>query len=299
MGKPYRRGSLRDRWHRWFRKRRRRAAKVLMPRVAPWILAVISRTWRIECVDEPESVRATGHAPQSMPETHDASPAGSRAARAAPDGDPHSSTAHSSTAPPRTSGGLIAIWHGEMLLGLVRYARRGFRVLVSPSEDGSLVVPVLHRFGYGVIRGSSNEGASRALRGVLSELRGGRFVVITPDGPRGPLHHVDQGLAWLASVTGLPVIPVGMAVDDAWHLRSWDHFTIPRPFARIVLAFGAPVHVARRAAPEELDAHSTTIRERMLDGGRRARERLEMPPPRSEVGASGVPKERARAGEAR
>ncbi len=165
--------------------------------------------------------------------------------------------------------GLIAIWHGRMLLALAHYAQRDFRVLVSPSADGSLVAPLLVRFGYGVVRGSSSRGGARALRHLLVDLRKGKTVVLTPDGPRGPRHAMNLGLAWMGSATGLPIFPLGLATDRAWHLSSWDYFTIPRPFARVVLSFGPTQHLPRGLSEGELDARTAAVRDILLAAERR------------------------------
>jgi len=161
-------------------------------------------------------------------------------------------------------GRLIALWHGRMLLGMPRHRGVGHRVLVSPSDDGSLVVPLLQRFGYGVIRGSSNKSPERALREMLRSLKEGGSIVLTPDGPRGPRHRVNPGPAWMASVTGFPVLTVGAACDRAWRLRSWDAFTIPKPRARVVLSYGEPLFVPRGVDDEALAAASTEIGRRLL-----------------------------------
>lgn len=206
-----------------------------MPRVAPFALSLLSRTWRVEVVNEPEELA-------------------------------------------RGECGLIALWHGRMLLGLAHYAGRNYRVLVSPSADGSLVAPLLRRFGYGVVRGSSSRGGARALRELLVDLRSGRTVVLTPDGPRGPRHAMNLGLAWMASATGLPVFPLGLAADRSWHLSSWDHFTIPRPFARVVLTFGATQRLPRHQDEATLARETERVRTLMLDAERRSFEQLGLEP---------------------
>jgi lysophospholipid acyltransferase (LPLAT)-like uncharacterized protein len=45
------------------------------------------------------------------------------------------------------------------------------------------------------------------------------------------------------------VVPVATASSRAWVFRSWDRFRVPRPFARVVVAYGAPLDV-----PRDLDA---------------------------------------------
>ena len=41
------------------------------------------------------------------------------------------------------------------------------------------------------------------------------------------------------------IVPLGMVADRAWHASSWDRFTVPKPRARVVIAFGEPIHVGR------------------------------------------------------
>ncbi len=144
-------------------------------------------------------------------------------------------------------GYFMALWHGRMLLGVVRHARQGYCVLVSPSGDGDVSEVMLRRLGYGVVRGSTSRQGRAALREMLALLRSGTPIAITPDGPRGPRGVMTQGLAWMASVTGFPVVPCGFVTSRAWHLKSWDHFTIPKPFARVAIVYEEPVFVDRKA----------------------------------------------------
>ncbi|MHC5072787.1 MAG: lysophospholipid acyltransferase family protein [Planctomycetota bacterium] len=169
-----------------------------------------------------------------------------------------------------TTGVLVAMWHGRMLPALPLHGGMGAQVLVSPSDDGTLVKTLLKRFGYFVIRGSTSRQAPRALREMREQLRRGQTVVITPDGPRGPEHVVNIGLAWLARETGLPIMALGVAADRAWHLRSWDRFTIPKPRARVVLTYSEPVAVAADAGEEEMEAVTEQIRVTLLRDEARA-----------------------------
>lgn len=168
-------------------------------------------------------------------------------------------------------GHVMALWHGSMLLGLPHHARCGWSALVSPSDDGGLVVRLLRRFGYGVVRGSTSQGGARALRSLLEVLRRGGGVILTPDGPRGPRHSVNPGPAWMALRCGAAVVPCGFVCDRAWELSSWDRFCIPRPRARVVLVYGEPVVAQRSASEEELLRLSSLLRERMLAAEERGR----------------------------
>ena len=167
-------------------------------------------------------------------------------------------------------GALLALWHGRMLCGMPDYSQREFAVLVSHSHDGELIARMLARFGYRTIRGSSSKGGARAVREMLDEVKKDTVLVITPDGPRGPRHSMNPGLAWMARETGFPVLPMGYASDKAWHLKSWDRFTIPKFGARVVTCFGVPLRVAKDAGSAELARATRTIGERLLAAEKRA-----------------------------
>jgi lysophospholipid acyltransferase (LPLAT)-like uncharacterized protein len=173
------------------------------------------------------------------------------------------------------AGPFVAVmWHGGMLLPLRVHRDRGVAVLVSPSGDGELVARILRRFGYRVVRGSSSRYGARSLRDLADELRAGTPVVITPDGPRGPRHAMNVGAAWLARETGAPILPAACCVDRAWRLSSWDRFAIPKPGARVMICYGAPVTVDRNADDADLEAVSADLRDWLLANERAAANRL-------------------------
>ena len=68
--------------------------------------------------------------------------------------------------------------------------------------------------------------------------------MITPDGPRGPRFKFKPGAILLAQMSGRPILPMAFAASRAW-LIKWDKFVLPVPFARIVIAVGAPRYVPR------------------------------------------------------
>jgi len=41
----------------------------------------------------------------------------------------------------------------------------------------------------------------------------------------------------------VPVLPVHGEADRAWRLSSWDRFAVPKPFARVRVAYGAPLEI--------------------------------------------------------
>jgi lysophospholipid acyltransferase (LPLAT)-like uncharacterized protein len=171
-------------------------------------------------------------------------------------------------------GYFMSLWHGRMLIGLPHFGGRGYQVLVSASGDGDISEHLLESFGYKVIRGSTSRGGARALRQMLAALRNGDVLVITPDGPRGPSHSMNPGLAWMSRATGYGVLPCGFASDRAWRANSWDRLTIPKPFSRVAFYYEEPVFVPREADEEQQRQATDLIRERMLAAERGAAEAL-------------------------
>lgn len=161
-------------------------------------------------------------------------------------------------------GCIPVLWHGRM--ATAASALRGTRatVLVSASGDGALADMLLRRLGYGTLRGSTAKGGARAIREMRELLSSGTAVAITPDGPRGPRHHVNRGAAFLARATGRPVLPIGFGVSRAIRLGSWDRFTIPLPFTRVAVSFGEPVEVPRQVDEAALEAATQEIQARLL-----------------------------------
>ena len=138
---------------------------------------------------------------------------------------------------------IFALWHGQLLPLLWHHRGEGVLVLISEHRDGELVARAAQSLGYGLIRGSSTHGAERALISLVRELQGGHEVAITPDGPRGPAKTFAPGALIAAQRSDTFILPVAASADRAWRLRSWDRFMIPKPFARLTVAYGAPTKV--------------------------------------------------------
>ncbi len=106
-------------------------------------------------------------------------------------------------------------------------------------------------------RGSSTHTGARALRDFYQALvHEGISPVIAPDGPRGPPWKFKPGALLLAQLSQRPIVPLSYVASRAWKI-SWDRFVIPKIGARVVIAVGEPVYVAKgldAAALERLQA---------------------------------------------
>ncbi|TVR53174.1 MAG: DUF374 domain-containing protein [Gemmatimonadales bacterium] len=149
---------------------------------------------------------------------------------------------------------ILAFWHSRILPLAYFHRNQGIVVLVSEHRDGEYIARVIARKGFGLARGSSTRGGVRGLRELIRAGRSGRELALTPDGPKGPPRRVKLGALVAAQVTGLPIVPLTAGGEGVWRVSSWDRFVVPRPFSRIQVRYGPPIHVPRRAGPEELQA---------------------------------------------
>jgi len=138
---------------------------------------------------------------------------------------------------------VLLCWHETLLPVLWHHRHRGIAAVVSQARDGEYLARLARGLGYRLIRGSSSRGRTRALRGAIRMLQAGIPVGLTPDGPRGPRRVLKPGAIAAAQLSGAVVVPVSVRAGSAWRARSWDRFLVPRPFARVRLAYGRPFTV--------------------------------------------------------
>src|SRR5205823_11022863 len=84
-------------------------------------------------------------------------------------------------------------------------------------------------------------------------------LAVTPDGPRGPRRAVQPGVVYLASHTGMRIVPIGVGHRRPWRVKSWDSFAVPRPFSRVRCLFGEPLVVPPGLAPGALEPHAARL----------------------------------------
>jgi len=72
-------------------------------------------------------------------------------------------------------------------------------------------------------------------------LEHGTNIGLTLDGPRGPRRRAHPGVAILSIRAGVPVVPNAFVVLPVWRMKSWDRTMVPKPFARIICAYGCPI----------------------------------------------------------
>lgn len=166
-------------------------------------------------------------------------------------------------------GFVFSLWHGQLLPLLWQHRGEGVVVLISEHKDGEMAARAAAALGYGLIRGSSSRGADRALISISRELEAGKAVAITPDGPKGPSQKFAPGALVAAQRSDSCIVPIGVTADRAWRLKSWDRFMIPKPFARVTIAYGDPVKVGA-SSPRGAADEAPRFEQLMAEAGRMA-----------------------------
>ena len=171
---------------------------------------------------------------------------------------------------------LFVIWHDQTLVPLHLFRGTGITTLMSTSRNGRMFAAVWKLFGWPVVYGSTNKKAAvAALREMLNRLENGVTVGLTPDGPRGPRHEAHGGSVYLASKTGTAILPIAWRASKAWHLPTWDKYMIPKPFARVHLHVGPPLHIPPKLSHEETDAWQIKVTQALDEAERVAQWELE------------------------
>lgn len=161
---------------------------------------------------------------------------------------------------------LVCLWHQQLLLTLRFFpSYRKYRpcVMISKSLDGDIASNIVEAGGASVVRGSSSRRGVGALKEMIERIRNGSMGVHVLDGPRGPAGEVKPGAIMMAHASGAAIFPLAAMAESAWHLKSWDHFMIPKPYSKVVAQFLPPVMLPDNMDDAALDNHRQALEDLM------------------------------------
>jgi len=174
---------------------------------------------------------------------------------------------------------LFCGWHEQLLFGGFAARSHSLSAMVSQHRDGGLVAGAFRAMGMTIVRGSSSRGGAAALRQAIEVTRA-CHMAITPDGPRGPRRVLKEGVVYLASRTGLAVVPVACASDRSFLIRgSWTDLIVPFPFGRTWMVYGDPILVPPGIRRDELARYTQLVQQAVEDLNDRAVELSGVPMP--------------------
>lgn len=170
--------------------------------------------------------------------------------------------------PPPGGPFILATWHSRLfLLSYLRIGDRPLVALISGNRDGQLISKIARMFGIHNVAGSSSRGGTQAIRDMIRLSRDGHSIYITPDGPRGPAMKAQRGIAEIARLTGLPILPAAASTSSGSERNTWDRILVPYPFGRTVVRWGEPIQVGKDSSVEtvcaKVEAALTDLQQRV------------------------------------
>jgi len=147
---------------------------------------------------------------------------------------------------------IYSFWHRAVFPASWIWRRKKIAVMVSRSFDGEYIARIIEKLGFTAVRGSSSRGGAGALLGMQSELEKGETVAFTIDGPRGPKYVAKPGPVMLSKISGRPMAAFYVALSNAWVLRTWDEFMIPKPLSKALVRLGRKIQVPADADDSQM-----------------------------------------------
>lgn len=158
---------------------------------------------------------------------------------------------------------LYCIWH-DAILGMI-FSRPHERMagLVSLHTDGAYIADIMEIFRVRPIRGSSGRRGAGAMREMLAAAQDWHIAIAT-DGPRGPRHEVKDGILYLASQSGRPIVPTAFVASRGWRPRGrWTDMLVPLPFATSWIVGSRPIVVPPGLRPDQLGPYREELQRAM------------------------------------
>ena len=161
---------------------------------------------------------------------------------------------------------IITIWHRSLLLAPKTLLKsKSYASLSSNHADGKIGVIYAKLTGVTSIRGSGTGSASKrpvkdkkgaaALGTILRYLENNKSVWLTADIPPGPIFECGRGIIAMARLSQKPILATAIRTKNEIIIeKAWDKLIIPKPFGKMVIAYGEPLWVPRDADKATLEA---------------------------------------------
>jgi len=164
---------------------------------------------------------------------------------------------------------IFVFWHEYISVALGYWGHLPLTVLISQHRDGEWVSQVAESMGMQVVRGSSTRGGSAAIR-QLKKNSLSTSLAITPDGPTGPRREMAMGPIYLAKMLQMPIVPIGIGMQNPKRLNTWDEFALPRPLTRCRAIFGPKIRIGRKSSRQDLESAREKVQSLIIDLGNHA-----------------------------
>lgn len=163
---------------------------------------------------------------------------------------------------------ITCFWHGRLIMLAFAWKwkkEKDFHMLISSHNDGQLISTIVQRLGIKSFAGSSSKNGTEAFRSILSFLKKGNHVGITPDGPKGPAFEPKDGLIKAAYLAQVPIVPITFSTSRKKIMKSWDKLLLPKPFSKGVILWGRPIIPPKKKRGVNLIDLKKTVKNSLQD----------------------------------
>jgi len=150
---------------------------------------------------------------------------------------------------------MLCVWHGRLLFPswYIRH-HTTLHIISSRHADSEILAHILRKWGYGLIRGSTNKGGISVIREMTKIFSNGGMIAVTNDGPKGPPRIAKSGSIGLAIKNNVKIITVTGSATKYWQVKSWDRFMLPKPFGKIQIVVSAPMNITEQLSTSDEEA---------------------------------------------
>jgi lysophospholipid acyltransferase (LPLAT)-like uncharacterized protein len=167
--------------------------------------------------------------------------------------------------PQKKENYIFGFWHCQLVGIIYFYQNFNIASIASLHRDGEIAARAAEKFGIKIVRGSSTRGGFKAFMDLKKYIEQGYDIAITVDGPRGPAETVNDGILYMAKITGKKIVPACFVCDKKVRLKSWDKLIIPLPFSNGFFAFGKPIEIPSGIDDTELEKFRDILKQELLE----------------------------------
>lgn len=158
---------------------------------------------------------------------------------------------------------LYSVWHDVLFFPMLMAKPHNGSALTSRHQDGAYVAETLRLLNVSPFRGSTTRGGAQAIRQLLNVAEQ-LHITITPDGPRGPRRAMKDGIVFLASRTGMTIVPAAFSCRRGVRFRgTWTDMLLPLPFTTTYCILGEPIAVPANLNREEIEHNRQRVQDAM------------------------------------
>lgn len=141
---------------------------------------------------------------------------------------------------------VLVFWHNRLTMIAEILSRFGlphsYAALISYSRDGEIISVLANSYAKGRSIRVPHDKRMSALKTIIREIKNSKdILLVTPDGPKGPLHKVKPGVVVAARETAAKIVPLSWHCTRVWKFPTWDKMMLPKPFSTITVTWGEPV----------------------------------------------------------